>query len=375
MAERIRLLATISDLRGGGAERELSILLRHLSRQRFDLHLCLWRPVFTYKYPDDVPCTVLNKTRPWHVFRTIRRMAHLIDKLTPDLIFSQLHYVNMVTGSALALSQHQPAWICRQVNDPRREMSWPFVLWARLALRRADVALGCCEGVTRAMGDYLRLDSGRLSTMTNAVDIERIQQLASERLPFDRKPGVFIVVHAARFCRQKNQTLLLEAFSSLRGRAAELWMLGEGPLFGALRKQAHQLGVASQVKWLGFQSNPYPFYREADCLALTSNHEGLPNCIIEAMACGTAAVSTRCPYGPEELIEDGVTGFLTPVAHTRPLAEAFVRLADDRRLAARLGAAARAQAVVRFQTSKVCAAYEDLFKRVVESQPCGSVLS
>ncbi|MEE9608295.1 MAG: glycosyltransferase [Myxococcota bacterium] len=363
----IRILFTISDLRGGGAEREFSILVRHLSRARFEPHLCFWRPVFAYQPPEGVPVHMIEKSRPWHVFRAIAALRRLIDELRPDLVFSQLHYVNMVTGSALAKTRHRPRWVCRQVNDPRREMRGAFAVWARRSLRRADRALGCCDGVSRAMRQHLRLEAGRVSTMVNAVDVDRIARLAAEPLPIERSPGVFTVVHAGRLEPQKNQAMLLEAFRRLRDRPAELWILGEGPLRGRLEARSRALGLGARVRWLGFRENPYPFFRAADCFALSSDHEGLPNALIEAMLCGVPAVATRCPYGPDELIEDGVSGSLVPVGQAAAFGEALVRLADDRAARRRMGAEAQRRTAARFDTRVVCGAYEDLFESLVSA--------
>ncbi|MBW1686738.1 MAG: glycosyltransferase [Deltaproteobacteria bacterium] len=361
MSERIRMLLTISSLTGGGAEREFSTLIKHLSRERFESHLCFHRPEFAYEFPDDLPIHVIHRTRPWHTPRAIWQLRRVIRDVKPDVIFSQLHYVNMLTGSALARLEERPAWICRQVNDPVREMQGPFAIWARRSLARADCVLGCSDGVSQAMVDHLRLDPGRVRTMVNAVDVERIERLAGEQLPITRPPGAFIAVHAGRFSPQKNQMLLLEAFSRFRNRPAELWMLGEGDLADDLKERARQLGIRSRVRWLGFQPNPYAFFRSADAFVLSSDHEGLPNVLIEAMICGTPAVSTRCPYGPEELIEDGVNGRLTPVGSALALADALEMLANNPDAAREMGAVARDRAVARFDTRVVCAAYEELF--------------
>lgn len=365
MVEPMRLLMTISDLRGGGAEREFISLVRHLSRRRFEPHLCFWRPVYVHEVPDGLPVHLIRKTRPWHVVSVVRELAQLVDRLRPALLFSQLHYVNMVTGSAMARVRHRPVWVCRQVNDPRREMRGPFAAWARRSLARAERVLGCCEGVSRAMIEHLRLDPGRVSTMFNAVDAGRIERLAAEPLTIDRKPETFTVVHAGRLTRQKNQRLLLEAFARLGDRPAELWVLGEGELGERLRGLASRLGLDGRIRWLGFQSNPYPFYRAADCFALTSDHEGLPNVVIESMICGTPAASTRCDYGPDELIEDGVDGLLTPVGDAAAFAAALARLADAPEAARRMGAEARRRARARFDTAVTCAAYEELFEELV----------
>jgi len=366
-SERLRVLLTISDLRGGGAEREFSLLVKHLARQRFAPELCFWRSEFAWERPPDLPVHMLEKTRPWHLPRVVRAMAQLVDELRPDLVFSQLHYVNLVTGTALATTRHRPAWVCRQVNDPRREMRGPFAIWARHALRRADRAVGCCDAVSRAMTRHLRLDPGRVGTLRNMVDLVSVEERSREPLPVQCDPSVFTVVHAGRLHPQKNQALLLEAFSR-QPAPAELWMLGQGPLEEKLRAQASRLGIAERVRWLGFRSNPYPFFRAADCFALSSDHEGLPNTLIEAMACGTPAVSTRCPFGPDELIEDGVSGLLTPVRDVDAFAAALRELCENRERAAALGRAARTRTLRDFDTAAVCASYEDLFETVVEER-------
>ncbi|MCP4666625.1 MAG: glycosyltransferase, partial [Deltaproteobacteria bacterium] len=174
MSKRIRVLLTISDLDSGGAQRQFSILVKHLSRKRFEPHLCFWRPNFRYDYPKDLPVYMLKKTRPWHVFGVIRDMRRLIEKIRPQLIYSQLHYVNMVTGSALSESRHRARWICRQPNDPFYEMKGPFAMWARKALQRADYVVGPSKGVSLAIEKHLKIDPKKIKTIYNVVDVEQI---------------------------------------------------------------------------------------------------------------------------------------------------------------------------------------------------------
>jgi len=365
MSDRIRLLMAISDLRGGGAERQFSLVTHRLSRKRFDISLCFWRPTFTFPHPDDLPVYMVPKSRPWHVVRAVRGMRRLIDELRPDLVFSQLHYVNMVTGTALRGCRHRPRWICRLDNDPRWEMKGLFAVWARWALRRADRALGCGEGVSRGMVEYLRLDPRRVTTLLNGVEVERIDACQSEPLPIERPEDTFVVVHAGRFESQKNQRMLIEAFCRLRGRRAELWMLGEGSLQGELRAYARELGIDSQIRWLGFCENPFPYFSAADCFALSSHFEGLPTVIIESSICSTPVLATRCQYGPEELIADGESGLLTPVGDVEAFAVGLERLANDQEACRRMGQRARVLNIGRFDIDQVCRQYEQLFEEVI----------
>ncbi|MFQ5591298.1 MAG: glycosyltransferase [Phycisphaerae bacterium] len=368
MAKPLRVLLVISDLSGGGAERQFSLLVQHLSPSKCELHLCVWRRKLTYRLPDGLPIHIVEKTRAWHAARAMRGLRRLIEDLNPAVVFSTLHYVNMVTGSALAGARCQPAWVCRQCSDPRRDMKGPFLLWARRALRRANRVVGISHGVSRAVVDYLHVDRERVHTIYNGVDVAQIDRLAGEPLPFRRDPRVFTVVHAGRLSREKNQSMLLDAFARFRGRRAELWMLGQGRLGSRLRARARRLRISEQVKWIGFDRNPFRFFRQADCLALSSDWEGLSNVIIEAMVCGTPVVSTNCRYGPGELIENGTTGWLTPVGDAGCFADALEHLFDNRAAARRLGAAARDRNVTRFGIMRACRDYETLFETVSNRQ-------
>ena len=105
-------------------------------------------------------------------------------------------------------------------------------------------------------------------------------------------------------------------------------MLGEGRLRPKLLSLARELGVAEQVDFPGFRENPYAFLARADLFVLSSRNEALPTVLIEAMACGCPVVSTDCPYGPREILEDGRLGPLVPVGDADALAEAMARVLD-----------------------------------------------
>jgi glycosyltransferase involved in cell wall biosynthesis len=123
---------------------------------------------------------------------------------------------------------------------------------------------------------------------------------------------------------EKNQHLLLESFARIStGRDAKLIILGDGPLRQELERRAMELGIADRVIMPGFRLDPTPFYRSADLFVMSSDYEGYPLVLIEAMYCGVPIVSTDCPTGPAEILNWGEFGTLTPCGNSQRLAEAM----------------------------------------------------
>jgi glycosyltransferase involved in cell wall biosynthesis len=121
----------------------------------------------------------------------------------------------------------------------------------------------------------------------------------------------------------KNQGLLMRAFSRIESPEARLMLVGVGQEELALRALARELGLEDRVKFAGFRNDPTPFYMTADLFVLTSDREGFGNVIVEALSSGTPVVSTNCPAGPTEILENGRWGRLVPVGDVEGLATAM----------------------------------------------------
>ena len=99
-------------------------------------------------------------------------------------------------------------------------------------------------------------------------------------------------------------------------------LVGEGQNQPMLRALARTLGIADRVVFAGFHADPSPFYATADLFVLSSAYEGFGNVIVEALSFGVPVVSTDCPSGPAEILEDGRWGRLTPIGDAQALARA-----------------------------------------------------
>ena len=182
-------------------------------------------------------------------------------------------------------------------------------------------------------------------SMGSAIDMAQIASLPLDRvkvlhnpIPKRKMPSAQAITEAdlrwncskggriltvGSFKDQKNHALLLRAFALIPNPDARLMFLGQGDNETMLRNQADELGIAKKVIFAGFQIDPSPYYLSADLFALSSDYEGLPTVLIESLSFGLPVVSTDCPSGPSEILENGRWGWLVKVGDVIGLAKAI----------------------------------------------------
>ena len=162
---------------------------------------------------------------------------------------------------------------------------------------------------------------------------------------------------------------LLAAFAQLRGRGvdAHLALAGDGPLRPQLEELAAQLNLSGRAHFLGMQKDVAPVYGACDVIALTSANEGTPVSLIEALASGTAVVSTDVG-GVRDVVQDGETGLLVPAADIEGIAVALQRLAEDKELRQRLASHASADVRERYSVERLVGDMDDLYRRLLSQR-------
>jgi glycosyltransferase involved in cell wall biosynthesis len=176
------------------------------------------------------------------------------------------------------------------------------------------------------------LPRGSVTTVHNPVADDTLRAHAQQALEHTWfTPGAAPVILAAgRLTEQKDFATLIRAFAGVRAdREARLIILGEGRLRGELERLACTLGIQADVYMPGFVENPFQYMARASALVLSSEYEGLPGVLIQAMACGCPVISTDCPGGSREILDDGRYGTLVSIGDADEMAMAILAELDS----------------------------------------------
>ncbi len=351
---RKRALFLINSLEGGGAERVMSTLLRHSEAERdeFDIVLGLLdNEPAAYTVPDWVDVRQFDCRKS--LLRSLSVVQRLVADVRPHVTMSFLTRSNM----ANVLSARAPCVISERANTSAHFPSGLRGMLPRAMVRaiypRATRVIAVSEGVADDLRETFGVAPDRLIAIPNPVDVDAIVARATEPSPIAIE-GPYILA-AGRLTKSKNFAMLIRAYAAAQC-PQRLVIIGEGAERDALLSIANECDVADRVVMPGFAANPYALMRNADMFVLSSNAEGFPNGLVEAMAVGAPVIATNCRSGPSEILAEmsrdqieGVTfakhGVLTPTDSVDAMAEALNAMCDpERRRAYGEKAALRARA-------------------------------
>jgi glycosyltransferase involved in cell wall biosynthesis len=308
-------------------------------------------------------------TRLWPVtLRKARALRRLLMMIRPDVVISFLTNVNVLT--ILARAHCGIPVIISERTDPLHDCELPRALRVArtLCYRFADALVVQSSAVAEHYRARLR-GMPRTTVIHNPLPAELA---ASPRRAQQQGEGGCVVA-MGRLTREKGYSKLIEAFAhALRDdRAWRLRIWGEGPLRDELQSQVERLQLTERVQLCGLTDQPWTALAAGQIFALSSEYEGFPNAMLEAMALGLPCIAFDCPSGPRELADGGLAARLVPCGDVASLAAALGEFARDPELRSTLGA--RAAAFVRNQFAQpfVMAEWDALMEQVI-SQPAGA---
>lgn len=324
---------------GGGAERAFVTLARGLAElgHRVDL------VAGTAKGPLRAEISPLVRVIDLAASRLAASLPGLIRYLKterPERLYSALEGAGILALLARRLAGKPSIQIvpsirntlsdeARQATSKRKLMLW----LARWLYPSADAVIAVSQGVATDASRVLRLPAPTFSVVRNPTLTPELRSAAAAPVdhPWFNPKSVPVIMGCGRLVPQKDFATLIEAFALVHAaRRCRLLILGEGPLRADLVRLAEDRGVAADFALPGFDPNPYRFMARADVFVLSSQFEGSPNVIVQALASGASVVSTDCPSGPNEILAGVSRGRLVPVGDARQMAnEISVTLSES----------------------------------------------
>lgn len=339
--DELRLTFLAGSLGQGGAERQSYYILRALKEAGTQVQvLCLTRGEY-WEAPIKalgVPITWVGE--PESRLRRLWRIVQWVRRERPDIIQSQLYYTNLYATVAARLTGAREIGAIRSNVFSELEQGGPLLGRLSLHLPR-HLAVNSRMSIRNAQ--TIGIAPEQLCFLANVVDADAFTPSPQA------EEGPFRILMVGRLVQLKRHDRLIEALARLRKqthREVRGIIVGgerEGEnLRPALEKQAHALGISPrELEFQGEVADMKSVYQNADCFLLTSDWEGTPNVVLEAMASGLPVVATRVG-GVPDLIDDGVTGFLVDPGDITALTDRLRMLAEDTALRRQLGRQARA---------------------------------
>lgn len=332
----------LPSLHSGGAERVIVNLAEGLSERGLpvDLVLVSAEGAFLDQLPPAVRMVDLHASR---VLQSLGPLIGYLRRERPRILVSSMSHANLVAlwaarlarqGTPVMVTVHSTMSQYASQQGRLARIFWSYLLRAFYpwAARVVAVSRGAADDLARTSG----LSRDRVDVIYNPVITPAVLAGASQAPghPWFGPGQPPVILGAGRLTRAKDFPTLIRAFAEVRRRRpARLIILGEGEDRAGLTALMGELGVADDVTLPGFKDNAPAYMAGAAVFVLSSAWEGLPTVLIEALAAGTSVVSTDCPSGPREILQDGRLGTLVPVGNVAALAEAITEALDRPRRA------------------------------------------
>lgn len=308
-----KVIFFIGTLSTGGAERVVSNLSLNINKD-IEKNILMFGEKTKIDYPYEGQLVYLDKSSHTNLANkiktifyriiTVRRIKRM-DKHATTISF--LEYPNLINAltstsgrSIVSVRNHMST----KHNNGIKSKIWNSTI--KYLYPKAELIISVSEEIKRDLIKNYKIKEDKVKVIYNSYDIDSILEKSKELID-EKYKEIFeqpVIITAGRLNKQKGHWHLIRAFSQVKKEMpnAKLVILGEGELEPYLKELASDLSIIDDVHFLGFQNNPFRYIARSKIFVMTSFHEGFPNALAEAMACGIPVISTDCKSGPREIL-------------------------------------------------------------------------
>ncbi len=363
----MKICFLIPSLVTGGAERVITHMANYWSKKGNDVTIITLdhpRNLPSYNLPKAVSLKALNLLdvkkkylKPFLFLKQMHAVRATVNFIQPEVLIA---FLDITIFIALAIKPFIRAKVIVS------ERSNPYLSETNFFLKKAnhflyrytDQLVLQTQQIAQTFPDYLK---EKITVIHNPV-VQSAYQLSDDKYTHLGKT----IVSMGRLKWLKGYDLLINAFSSVSNKYPDwsLIIIGEGEEGAKLEQLCKEKRLEEKVQFIGQVSAPEEIMKKASIYVLASRFEGFPNALCEAMAIGLSCIATRCPFGPEEIIEDKVNGLLIDVDDEHGLQQALIKLMTSSQQRKQLGEEAK-KISKRLSPHNVMKQWENVIDRIL----------
>ena len=352
--QKKKVAMLINALEVAGAEKVVAQIINSFYKE-FDLHLILLNNTIEFELPvNDITIKTIDNTnlkarKSAKDILKIPLLAYRLKKYLKQnnisICFSTLNRSNYINCFLRVLKWKGTILISERCHTSSAYNPDTFAgKTGRFLVRNlypfADIIVPNSVGIKNDLIKNFKL-TNKFIVINNPVNITTQQKDMCETVE-DFTFDDFTFSHVARIEKGKNHALVLAAVNKIKNRNFKVLLIGQGPQEEAIKAQAQKMGISDKIVFLGYRRNVVKYVARSQCHLLTSDSEGFPNALLEALACSTPVISTDCPTGPRELLAGSISqntncggvekttyGLLILVNDATALANAMLMMMDE----------------------------------------------
>ena len=361
-----KLIIFMPAMDGGGVEKNIIIITNFLSRFIQNISLITFDRKFNYKFNKKINIinarknTNTNNSKYYKYFVCLKILTMEILKHKQTSVFSfQANIYCIILSKILNFKL-----IIRSNSSPS---GWSKNKFKRYIFKNSfKIPQYIIVNSFQFAKEVYSKFNIKTQVIYNPLNQMEILKKCKEKINFNFKDKKSLkIINVARFTDQKDHITLLRAFQIINLKInAELLIVGYGKNQQMIKNFISQHGLKDKVKILGFQKNPYAFIKKADIFILTSLYEGLPNVLLEALTLKKFIISSDCPTGPKEILQNGKYGFLFQMKNVKQLADKILKFYNNKKSCQKkitLGY----KSLYRFDFDNCCNKYLSLIKKII----------
>ncbi len=368
--QKRKILFVIPSIEAGGAERVLCTVVAALNKDKYEIGLVLFNEPSASELIAKLNINkiyYLPKRHKLDFFLLICKLISITSTIKPDVVISSLMYTNIINVFHSFFLKYSPKIVLWEHNVPINSLrSENFSFLKKFIIskfyNKADKIIVVSAEIANEFIKHYQVQPEKITIIYNPIDINEIcSQINSDSVVMSKVSAPnLIAVGRLEGAKRFDRLLNIICLAKEKLPRIKLFIAGRGTLEVDLMRLSKELGIEDNVVFLGFRKDIFSLIASADIFILTSDYEGFPMVLLEAMVCKTPIISSNFK-GANELIKDGENGFLINKDRIDDYVDAIINLTQDPELRNQVITNASV-GVQRFTTSQLIKDYERLFE-------------